>query len=219
MATAALNKFAKYYDAQILRRSGANCRLGDLYDWAGIFNQRLTPVNDNVVNWVVADAPTRDVLRQQAAAAPTYAANFADIVDLTNTLSVGVKPDLPNVPVAIAADLTTKTILNFHFEGVLTKPMPDEMGIQIRHFLEEYKAANFPDYQHHLRPYDLVVALYYAQQVVLKVDRNTQISAEAKTKVEAIGGSVTVTAEGHEELRFDQSICPFAVTLKATKSY
>ncbi len=142
-----LNRFARFYNAQVLRRSGANSRLGDLYDWAGLFNQRLAPLNDNLINYVESDAAARELLRQQADGAPTFTANFADIVDLTSNLEIGVKPDLPNLPVQLAADLTTKTVLNFHFEQVVQRTMPDELGIRLRLLLEQFKGANPGQYR------------------------------------------------------------------------
>ena len=220
-----LNKFARFYNAQILRRSGANSRLGDLYDWTGIFNNHLTPVNDNIINYVVTDPAAHAQMLQDIAAAPMFAANFAEVIDLTDTLSVGVHPDLPNLPVKLAAELASKKVFNFHFEGVVQRPMPDDLGIQLRLQLDQFKADNPDKYRKYLRPYDLAILLYYAKEVVLRLDASQHISAEAQAEVQGIkvaggpGGTVTVDATGQQELRFDQSTCPFAATLKATQSY
>lgn len=216
---ALLNQFARFYSAEILRRSGANSRLGDLYDWAGPFNQRLEPVEDNVINHVEPDPATRQLMREQASAAPQFSANFADTLDLTNTLQAGVKLGLPNVPLAVAADLQTKRVVNFEFRGVVLRTMPDELGIQLRELLEQFKATAPDKYRQYLRPYDLAVTLYYAREVVLRLDHTQAVSAEAQTMVESLKGSVVVNAEGHQELRFNQLDCPFAVTLKAAQKY
>lgn len=179
----------------------------------------MVPADDNLINRVVADAAAREQLRQQLAAAPLFDASFVDVIDLTSDLEIGVQPDLPNLPVKLAADLKTKKVVNFQFEKVMQRPMPDELGIQLRLLLEEFKAAHSADYRKHLRPYDLAVSLYYAKEVVLRIESTQQISAEARTEVEGLGGTVKVDATGKQELRFDQSNCPFAVTLKATQTY
>jgi hypothetical protein len=214
-----LKQFARFYEAEILTRSGENSRLGDLYDWEGPFNNRLAPKEDNIINWVADTVAERTSLRQQIETAPTFKASFMEVIDLTKSLTVGIKPDLPNIPVDLAADITNKSVASFHFEGVLTRPMPDELGIELRRMLEEYKDKHFDKYKARLRPYDVAVALYYAEKVVLKLEHDTQVSVEAQTQVEAIGGSIKVGADGKQELRFNQSNCPFAVSLKQVKHY
>ena len=214
-----LSLFSRYYNAEILRRSGGNSRLGDLYDWAGIFNQRLKPVGFNVIDFVEADMVARIKWRADADAAPLFPANFVDIIDMTKNLSVGVKPDLPNLPVELAAELTTKKVLNFQFEGVVQRTMPEEQGIALRLLIEQFKGAQSAEYHKRLRPYDLAVTLYYAQKVVLRLDTSQHVSVAATTAVENIGGTVKVDAAGHQELRFSRSDIPFAVTLKATQAY
>ena len=97
--------------------------------------------------------------------------------------------------------------------------MPDESGIRLRLLLEQFKGDNPDQYRKHLRPYDLAITLYYAKQVVLRLETAQTVSASAETEVKGLGGSVTVNAQGQQELRFDQSACPFAATLKAAQTY
>jgi hypothetical protein len=202
-------EFERLYSADLLPSSMENYSIGDIWNWEGLFNQKLIFCNENVTDVFLSDD-----LRQKLKSIPKIQANLPTI-DMTSDIKADATANVPILKdIQLSNSLNVNSIVSFSFGNVMGRNILDCRAL-FNQELEKLKTGDFNRYKDKIRDNNIAMQYWYAGNVSLTVDRKINDTANLKLKIQGLGLEFTsnVAPDDKETIVIKSADCPFAAQL------
>lgn len=208
----AARRFFKIYGLNLLAYGEQHTILGEIYRDPSLLNIKVFSTGYNLAMRLNMPPAQTAQLLQDLANTSSGAVMFGQI-DMTSLVAAQADLAIPNVLPALQASVKIEDLVSFHFANVVAKRVGNTELLALEAALHNAMQQNTDDYRNYVKHNLIATKLFYAQEVVLHLKSGVNVSAEATTAIEAVKGSVTVSAEGDTTIRYNQADCPFAAML------
>ncbi|AZI26440.1 hypothetical protein EA772_14250 [Pedobacter sp. G11] len=204
-----LKEFERQYGIDLLPVSAETIILGDIWDWAGTFNQRLERQHENLAS--VGD-PSQALI-DKLTKVPMSKAFIPDI-ELKSKNSTDLDLNIPTIKLDLNGKIDSAKVLSFKFQGVTSKDVSGPLKAEMNAHLDKLKNADFKKYTNKIKFCEIAVWLFYADSVVLSIDKTTGNTAEIEAEIHRLEGvKVGIDNSSEKQITYTMnggSGCPFA---------
>jgi hypothetical protein len=202
-------EFERQYGVDLLPVSAADIRLGDIWDWEGLFHPKLKRLMTNVA--LLGQSNTD--LYGRLGAAQNVDSSIPD-VELKDNMTLNGDLKIPSLNVDLSDDLSANAVSSFKFQGVISKSTNGILQNDIIQFLTGIKSSNYSLFADNVKHNQVAVWLFYASSVSLTVDNTVSNKAAIEAKLRSIPGinlNVDTSNAGSVVYSINgSSDCPFA---------
>lgn len=212
--------FERTYGVDLLPVSADDIFLGDLWDWRGLFSNRLERVMDRMTNHF--HDPHKSTLETALKSIPLGAASVPR-VEIRNEFSSENDLKIPSINLDLSADIDAESVKQFTFNNVTARSLVD-LRDELDEQLMVLKKNDFDRYKAKIRGNYIASWLFYAESVEIEIDKASTGRAAVEAKIQGLQkGNIQVNTDTshHKMVKYTiaGSSCPFASKFIAGRDF
>ena len=214
-------EFERTYGADLLPVTAADIHLGDLWDWQGVFSNRLTRMLSRLPHYF--PEPHRSSLDNDLKSVQFENASLA-AVEISSDFHTSADLKIPSINLDLEGEIDVDSVKMFAFKNIKSKSIVN-LRAHLNDQVSALKDQNFDSYKKSIRGSYIAAWLFYADSVEIQIDKNASGKAAVEARLSNIVKSsamdLKVDTSHHSVISYtvSGSTCPFAAQFIAGRDF